>query len=93
MTDARWLYPPELAGALTAFGLAPAPGTPPAVVRDQLNDLYRFELRRLRGRLLASEFTRPEYLERVIAMRKQYWPLTLPLAAWEKICAPATESE
>ena len=87
MTDARWQYPTELAAALTAFGLAPTPGTPPALVRDQLNDLYRFELRRLRARLLAGEFPRLEYLDRVVAMRKQYWPLTLPLSAWEKICA------
>jgi hypothetical protein len=87
MTDARWQYPPELATALGAFGLAPRTGTPPALVRDQLNDLYRFELRRMRGRLLAGDFLRPEYLDRVVALRKQYWPLTLPLAAWEKICA------
>lgn len=87
MTDARWQYPSELAVALTAFGLAPTVRTPPSLVRDQLNNLYRFELRRMRGQLLAGAFERPEYLDRVVALRKQYWPLTLPLQAWEKICA------
>jgi hypothetical protein len=88
MTDARWQYPPELTAALGGLGLAPQPATPPSVVRDQLNDLYRFELRRMRDQLRAGLVERPEYLDRVVALRKHYWPLTLPLAAWEQICAP-----
>lgn len=87
MTDRQWRYPQELRAALVLFGLAPVDRTPPLLVRDQLNDLYRFELRRLRDQLLAGSFSRPDYLGRVVALRKRYWPLTLPLAAWEKICA------
>jgi hypothetical protein len=83
-----WIYPPELVGALAAFGLAPTSATPPVVVRDQLNELYRFELRRMRDRLIAGEIPRPEYLARVVVLRKHYWPLTLPLPVWEKICRP-----
>ncbi len=83
-----WIYPADLADALTTFGLAPTAATPPVVVRDQLNDLYRFQLRRMRDRLIAGEIPRLEYLDRVVALRKHYWPLTLPLAAWEKICRP-----
>jgi hypothetical protein len=82
-----WTYPPELSAALLAFGLRPTSRTPPALVRGALNDLYRFELRRMRDRLRAGAFTRPEYLDLVIATRKRYWPLTLQLPAWEKICA------
>jgi len=81
-----WNYPPELRDALGSFGLCPTDRTPPAIVRDALNDLYRYELRRLRGRLIAGEMLKPAYIELVIAMRKKYWPLTLPLGAWEKIC-------
>jgi hypothetical protein len=55
-------------------------------VRAALNDLYRYELRRMRDRLRAGEIVRLEYLDRVIALRKKYWPLTLQLPAWEKIC-------
>jgi hypothetical protein len=87
MTDTRWQYPPELTEALAGLGLAPRARTPPAVVRDQLNDLYRFELRRLRDQLLAGVFEKAAYLERVVALRKHYWPLTIPLVAWERICA------
>jgi hypothetical protein len=87
MTERRWQYPRELGDALALFGLAPRPSTPPSVVRDQLNDLYRFELRRMRDRLRAGAIPKPDYLERVVALRKHYWPLTLPLLAWERICA------
>jgi len=87
MTDTRWLYPSELGEALAPFGLAPGPATPPSVVRDQLNDLYRFELRRMRDQLRAGTILKSAYLDRVVALRKYYWPLTLPLAAWERICA------
>ena len=43
-----WVYPPELAAILLTFGLRPTPDTPPALVRDALSDLYRYELRRMR---------------------------------------------
>lgn len=87
MTDTAWTYPPELLDAIARFGLAPSPGTAPRLVRDQLSDLYRYEIRRLRGRLLAGEFPRTEYIGHVIALRKKYWPLSLTPEHWEDICA------
>jgi hypothetical protein len=80
-----WVYPEELLDALSRFGLAPSAMTPPLVVRDALNDLYRYELRRLRDELLAKRIQKPEYLDRVVALRKKYWPLTLQPAVWEQI--------
>jgi hypothetical protein len=79
-------YPPEFMAALASLGLAPTPATPPALVREALNDLYRFELRALRARLITGEFERSTYLELVIGLRKKYWLLTLQLPAWERIC-------
>ncbi len=84
-----WTYPPELRSALGDFGLAPRETTPPAIVRDALNDLYRYELRRMRDVLRAGGIAKPDYLDRVIALRKRYWPLTLTLDAWERICSGA----
>jgi hypothetical protein len=55
-------------------------------VRQALNALYRFELRRERDRLLARKIARPEYLAIVIALRKKYWPLSMLPEVWEKIC-------
>ena len=86
MSDTPWTYPAELADALRRFGLAPTPATPPRLVRDQLSDLYRFEIRTLRNHLLAGAFPKGEYVDRVIALRKRYWPLSLTPDQWEEIC-------
>jgi N-carbamoylputrescine amidase len=90
MTPPQWAYPPELVAALGAFGLSPAPDTPPVLVRDALSDLYRWEIRRLRERLIAKEFPKKDYIGHVIAMRKKYWPLAMTPDAWEKVCAGAS---
>ena len=80
-----WSYPPELIDALTAFGLSPTSATPPLLVRDALNDLYRYEIRRLRARLLAGEVEKSGYHALVVALRRKYWPLTLQPSAWERV--------
>ena len=90
MTGPRWTYPPELADALSAFGLRPTADTPPALVREALNDLYRFELRRMRERLRAGLVEKSHYVDDVIALRKKYWPLTMQLPVWERICQGET---
>ncbi len=87
MSGGPWSYPPELGEALTAFGLAPGPATPPALTRDALSDLYRYELRRLRDRLKAGQVDKADYQNLVIALRKRYWPLSLTPAAWDDICS------
>lgn len=85
MTQDRWTYPDELAHALLAFGLKPVPATPPLLVRGALNELYRFEIRRLRQRLLDGHVARAHYVEEVIVLRKKYWPLALQPMHWEEI--------
>ena len=85
-----WTYPPELLTALASLGLAPNGRTPPAFAREAVDELYKYELRRVRDRLRAGEVDRSDYLARVIALRKKYWVLTLPLPAWEKICASSS---
>ncbi len=87
MTDTRWEYPPELLDALAAFGLRPRPDTPPRFTRDALSDLYRYEIRRLRERLLAGDVQKADYQGLVIELRKKYWPLSLQPQAWEKMCS------
>ena len=82
---AGWAYSAELLEALGRFGLAPGPETPPRLVRDQLNDLYRWEIRRLRERLLAGEFPKEDYVGHVIALRKKYWPLSFTPGQWETV--------
>lgn len=89
MTPRQWTYPPELAEALLTFGLAPTSTTPPTMVRDALNDLYRFEIRRLKGRLLAGQVAKADYTPQVVLLRKKYWPLSLQPAHWETITRSA----
>ncbi len=86
MSGREWTYPPELLEALAGFGLAPLAGTPPIIVRDQLNELYRFEIRRLRDQLRDGVVAKPDYVGLVIQLRKKYWPLSLQPGDWEKIC-------
>jgi hypothetical protein len=79
----------ELAEALLGFGLAPRPETPPRFVREQLSDLYRYEIRALRGRLLAGGVLKKDYVDHVIALRRKYWPLSLTPDQWETVCTAA----
>lgn len=86
MTSGIWSYPPELLDALLRAGLKPTATTPPALVREAYDDLYKLELRRLRDQRRAGVVAKADYYGRVVALRKQYWPLTLRLPAWEKLC-------
>jgi len=87
MTGQTWSYPQELLDVLETFGLNPTSATPPALVREALNDLYRYELKRLRRRLRDGQVEKARYADTVIVLRKRYWPLSLQLQHWEIICA------
>ncbi len=87
MTHQTWTYPTELAEALLAYGLKPTGTTPPLLVRDAVNDLYRYEIRRLRQRRHDGLVEKSRYVNEVILLRKRYWPLSLQPDDWEKICA------
>lgn len=76
------VYRPEVLEALAGHGLAPRPDTPPERLRDALSDLYRYEIRRLKKRLLRGEFPKTDYIGRVIDLRRRYLLLSLPLDQW-----------
>ena len=75
-------YAPEALEILAGHGLRPGPGTPPSLVREALSDLYRYEIRRLRQRLLTGLVAREDYIDCVIGLRKQYWLLSIPVERW-----------
>jgi hypothetical protein len=75
-------YAPEALEALAGYGMRPGPETRPEVVREALSDLYRYEIRRLRGRLLAGAIPKEDYAGHVIGLRKQYWLLSIPVERW-----------
>ena len=77
-------YAPEALEILAVHGLQPTPHTPPAVVRGALSDLYRFEIRRLKGRLLAGQVAKEQYSDHVIELRRHYWLLSIPVERWTR---------
>jgi hypothetical protein len=75
-------YKPEVLDELQRHGLNPGPNTPPERLREQINDLYRYEIRLLRDRCRAGEFPTSELPGQVIELRKRYVLLSIPLVHW-----------
>jgi hypothetical protein len=75
-------YRPEVVEELERHGLRPAADTPTALLREQINDLYRFEIRRLRDRCRSGEFPIQELPGQVVALRRRYLLLSIPMGQW-----------
>ena len=73
----EYRYRGDVLERLEAHGIRPQPTTPPDLVREFVNDLYRYEIRRLRDRLLRGEFPKQTYHDRVVALRNKYSILAL----------------
>jgi hypothetical protein len=73
---------PDILEALAGHGLRPKPDTSPALLRAQINDLYRIEIRKLRDRCRGGEFPISELPARVVELRKRYMLLSIPIARW-----------
>ena len=67
---------------LLKHGVRPRPVTPSRLVRAFLNDLYRYELRQLRERLLRGEIAKGDYAGSVVQLRSRYPLLSLPIGLW-----------
>ena len=70
-------YRPHVLAALARHGVMPRPHTRPELVREYVRELYKYEIKRLRARLLNGEFPKVEYAGRVDALRRQYPVLAL----------------
>lgn len=73
---------PLVLEALAGHGLRPLPDTSVDVLRDQVSDLYRYEIRQLRARLLAGGIAKASYADAVRALRLRYLLLSLPKDQW-----------
>ncbi|MES1256640.1 MAG: hypothetical protein ABUS56_13575 [Acidobacteriota bacterium] len=76
------VYRPDVLRAIERYGLHPTPQTSPALARGFVRDLYCYELRVLRARMLRDEFPKQEYAARVIALRDNYRVLSLRASEW-----------
>jgi hypothetical protein len=78
MSDAStFRYRSDVLDRLWRHGIQPRPTTRPELVREFVRDLYRYEIRQLRSRMLREEFPRAEYSARVEALRDRYPVLAL----------------
>ena len=77
-----YTYRQQILDELAGHGLIPRPNTPPQSLRDAVRDLYKYEIRRLRDRLIAGEILKRDYAGHVVALRKRYRVLSIPMALW-----------
>jgi hypothetical protein len=75
-------YRPDVLEQLLLHGVRPTPATPPQLVHEFVNDLYRFELRRLRAALVEGRIPKVGYYDRVVALRRKYPLVSLKAAEW-----------
>jgi hypothetical protein len=75
-------YKKEILEQLSAHGVKPTSTTRPELVHEFVNDLYRYELRRLRDRLLRREVAKSDYYDRVVEVRRRYRALALKPWQW-----------
>jgi len=68
--------------ALAGLGIRPGPRTSPTLVKDYVSQLYRYELRRLRDRLVGGQIATADYKSLIIGLRPRYWMLSIPAARW-----------
>jgi len=75
-------FAPRVLEELARHGLRPGPSTTARQLRDAVRDLYLYEIRRLRGELLAGRIRKPDYAGRVVELRQRYRLLSLPIELW-----------
>ena len=69
---------------LASLGVCPGSETPPAFVKDYVTELYQYELRRLRDRLVRGEIPKASYAGLVAGIRPRYWMLSIAAADWAR---------
>lgn len=89
-------YRSDVLLALERHGVRPTSQTRPELVREYVRELYKYEIKRLRARLLRDEFPKREYAGRVDALRRQYPVLSLQAAQfvdvrWENLDGSSKE--
>ena len=77
-----YIYQPQILVELANYGICPTTTTPPELVHEFISDLYRFELRRLRGRQVKGKIEKQNYLAHVIELRKKYILVSIPVRLW-----------
>ena len=72
----------EILDELARHGLRPRPDTPASRLREQINDLYRIEIRTLWDRCRAGEFPIHDLPSNVVELRRRFILLSIPIENW-----------
>ena len=75
-------YKSSVLSELARHGIKPDAGTTPELIRDYLNDLYRYEIRRLKKQMKAGLIPKNDYSTHVVRLRERYPLLSLPIRFW-----------
>lgn len=86
--ERRFVYRRDVLEHLLRHGIRPTEHTSPHLVRDFVRDLYKYEIRCLRERLLKGAFPKIEYAGRVEALRRQYPVLSLHAREFVEVQSP-----
>ena len=78
----EYVYRLDVLEELQRYGIRPTARTSPEMARGFVRDLYCYQLRVLRDRLLRHEFPKHEYAARVISLRDNYRVLSLRAREW-----------
>jgi hypothetical protein len=78
----RYSYRADVLEQLAGHGIMPTAATSPDLVHEYLNDLYRYELRRLRRRLLDHQILKADYFGHVVELRRKYPLLSVRRNLW-----------
>lgn len=65
-------YRTDVLDHLLTHGIRPTGRTPPALVREYVRDLYKYEIRCLRDRYVRGDYPKVSYAGRVDALRRRY---------------------
>ena len=77
-----YVYRAPILEELARHGLQPRSSSSPGQLRDAVRELYKYEIKRLRGELLAGAFPKSEYAGRVLDLRRRYRVLSIPMELW-----------
>jgi hypothetical protein len=77
-------YKDTVLSELARHGVCPRLDTPPELIREFINDLYVYEIRRLKAGMLSGGFPKNEYAARVEQLRNRYPILALPIRYWRE---------
>ena len=75
-------YKAAVLSELAKHGVKPDAEAAPELIHNYLNDLYRYEIRRLKEQMKGGLIPKNDYSAHVTRLRERYPLLSLPIRYW-----------